>query len=198
MKLNERQEKLLTYVKHAHRKQFRKYTGLPYHTHLVSVARIAWDFLKETSFNKDMIIETALLHDIIEDTPVSPVDLIDDLMDMGYTHDLSLSIVSAVLDLTDLYTTARFPQVNRSKRKVLEAQRLANIPPFSQSIKYADLMDNTSDIMDNDPGFGKIYLEEKAYIMSLMKMGHYPLYDACMMSMNENYGKIKGVHSYGK
>lgn len=106
------------------------------------------------------MIAAAWLHDVLEDTPVSLVTLRDNF---------SRDICEMVFELTDTFTSSRFG--NRKRRKKLEADRLALVAPRSQTIKYADLISNTSSIIDYDPDFAKIYLEEKAYLLEVMTSG---------------------------
>jgi hypothetical protein len=57
---------------------------------------------------------------------------------------------------------------NRAERKVREKDRLAKISADAQTIKVADLIDNTKSIVERDPGFAKVYLKEKAAVLAVM------------------------------
>jgi len=61
--------------------------------------------------------------------------------------------------LTDMPTVEGGP--NRKKRKELDRLRLSQAPAWVQTIKVADMIDNTSTIVEYDPKFAKVYLEEK-------------------------------------
>jgi len=89
-------------------------------------------------------------------------------------------------ELTDVYTTESYPDVNRKGRKELEAMRLGRISRKGQTIKYADLLDNGMDIMSNDPKFGEVYLKEKEQILKYMNRGNQELYNKCLEVLNNN------------
>lgn len=159
--------KLLAYVKAKHSTQKRKYTGEPYFMHLMNVATMADDY---TPFG----FEIGLLHDILEDYEYTGVDYIQlaaALNSFGCQVDNLNYILSGVVALTDEYTHERYPKLNRQQRKIMEAERLYKIDPAFQTIKYCDLIDNTSSIVQHDPGFAVKYLEEKEYILQGMTAG---------------------------
>ena len=58
--------------------------------------------------------------------------------------------------------------MNREQRKAEEAKRIATIADGALKVKLADLLDNTSDIMRHDRGFGRVYLAEKERILSCL------------------------------
>jgi hypothetical protein len=64
------------------------------------------------------------------------------------------------LELTDVFTTAAYPDLNRAARKDLEAARLWRISARAQTIKFADFVSNGVDILELDPKFGAVYMEE--------------------------------------
>lgn len=64
-------EQSLRVAAQAHRHQFRKATYIPYFTHPAAVALI----LLQNGFSDDVILATALLHDVIEDTDFSLAQL---------------------------------------------------------------------------------------------------------------------------
>lgn len=53
-------------------------------------------------------------------------------------------------------------------RKRLSRERLAAAPGWVQTIKCADLISNTSSIVQYDPAFAKVYLEEKRLLLEVM------------------------------
>lgn len=150
------------YAKAAHGSinQRRKYSGDPYIVHPMAVAKI----LTDAGVTDQNIICAALLHDVLEDVwPVNPVyrpDSIDELF--GRT------VLSYVWELTDDFTKENYPGLNREERKKREAARLAGISEAALKVKLADLIDNTSDITKNDPGFAKVYLREKERILAAL------------------------------
>ena len=172
MELDDKQKMLFEFVKKQHGSQIRKYTGEPYYNHVFSVAKIVNEF-------EPNCIEIALCHDLFEDTKTCFTMLYNELTRCGYNSRLSYNICSHVLELTDVYVKEDYPYFNRAKRKDLEAKRLGNISLLSQSVKYADLIDNTKSIVENDKNFAKVYIKEKKQILELMNCGNVELYDLC-------------------
>lgn len=185
MNLTAKQKLLLEYVKDCHGDQKRKYTGEPYWNHVYAVAEIV-------SFFHPEALEIALCHDLLEDTFVDAPELLRSLISIGYSNEDSIRIVSCVNDLTDVYTKENFPKLNRKERKKLESERLGKVNFISQSIKYADLIDNTKSIVEHDSGFAKVYLSEKRDILNQMRDGNPELLRMCEEALQESYSQLKG------
>jgi len=185
MKLNGHQKALLDFVKSAHSGQLRKYTGEEYWTHPYAVAEIVQPYDDGTN----MLIEIALLHDVVEDTPTTIEQIFDHLLFIGYSMGEARAIEMGVIALTDQYTTERFDHMNRSLRKQFEATRLSKIHPDFQTVKYADLIHNTGSIVEYDWGFAKKYLPEKRHILSVMRNGDLDLFIEC-------YSVLKNAERY--
>ena len=162
-----------------HGTQKRKYSGDPYVTHTIRVANTV-----KAYGGDDAMVYAALLHDVLEDTPTTESELSSLLIN---TKELNLSevqdVVKLVKELTDVYTTDNYVGTNRKARKELEAIRLGKISPRAQTIKYADLLDNTEDIVKNDPKFAEVYLKEKRNILKYMDSGNTSLYKKCLDSL---------------
>ena len=172
-RLRKMQLALKCIIEEAHGLQKRKYTNAPYFEHLLSVARTARFYGISYGY------EIGLCHDVLEDTKMTAQELRMALVDCGYNIYEADFIRDAVKELTDWYTKERFPFLNRKQRKTLEAHRLWNISPTAQSVKYCDLIDNTSTIKDHDPEFWKVYKEEKILILSEMNKGDKDLFNQC-------------------
>jgi len=140
--------------KEAHHNQKRRYTGEPYYFHTYNVARAVAKL-----FNDEEMIAAAFLHDTVEDTDIT-IEEIGDIF--------GERVAGLVYDLTDHFTPENYPHLNREKRKILEAKRLGTIDVDAKIIKWCDLADNTANIVAHDPGFAKIYLREKAYVLECM------------------------------
>jgi len=158
----------------AHGNQKRKYSGDPYVTHTFRVSDIVKKFGGD-----DAQIMGAILHDVLEDTPMTENELWMELLDIVGGR-MANDVIKLVRELTDVYTTEIFPDFNRKARKEMESMRMGNISPRSQTIKYADILDNGEDIMKNDPKFGKLYLKEKESMLKYMNKGNSELYQKCL------------------
>ena len=158
----ERNEEILKFATEAHGEQTRKYTGLPYITHPVSVAERVR--LEGGDLNQQA---AALLHDVLEDTQVTHAQLRAFLFRTCFQEDAE-DILTLVVELTDVYTKSDFPHLNRKDRKALEASRFKWCSDRAKAIKREDIKDNTASIVEHDPDFAKVYLEEVGYL--LLKM----------------------------
>lgn len=154
---------VLAFATKAHGEQKRKYTGEPYITHPIAVAKLVKEYGGDTNQ-----VMAALLHDVVEDTPLSNLDVFISLCEMGISIDDANDICELVFELTDEFTKDFYPQFNRAQRKLLEADRLGKSSARVQLIKACDLIDNTKSIVSNDPKFAKVYLKEKEMISDLM------------------------------
>jgi (p)ppGpp synthase/HD superfamily hydrolase len=131
-----------------HKDQRRKYTGNPYTDHLAEVAGIV-----ATIDNDALTIATAWLHDCREDQGVTGEDI---------EWNFGMKVAVGVALLSD------FEEGNRAQRKALGRERLASAPAWVQNIKCADLISNTSSIVQHDPKFAVTYLEEKRLLLEVM------------------------------
>ncbi len=163
---------LYCFVTLKHHQQKRKYTNEPYVNHVIAVAKMA-DGLCKFGY------EIGLCHDLLEDTDCTSSELAQSLQRFGYTDIEAKQIKDAVIELTDVYITEDYPQVNRAKRKSLEAERLGKTSYEAQTVKYCDLMHNTESIVKHDKSFAKIYLAEKATILKHMTAGNEVTYKKC-------------------
>ena len=172
--LTPRQQGLLKFVKDCHGDQKRKYTGEPYWHHVVEVAEIVSEYIKDW-----LVLEIALCHDLFEDTKCDRTALIMSLLGFGYGSHEASTIANGVFELTDEYTKENYPELNRQQRKLKEAERLSIIKPEVQSVKYADLISNTTSIVNHDTAFAKTYLQENKAILDCMIDGNIDLRTNC-------------------
>ena len=144
----------MTFARHVHAEQKRKYTGNPYTDHLAEVCGIAmaagWHIAE---IHPDKLMATCWLHDSIEDQGVNPEEI-----RRQFGDDVALG----VLALSDL------EEGNRAERKAASRARLAKAPSWVQTIKVADLISNTSSIVQHDPKFAVTYLEEKRLLLDVL------------------------------
>src|SRR5687767_14827648 len=136
----------------AHGEQKRKYTPEPYIVHPIRVMELCKEYTSDLA-----ILCAALLHDVLEDTPVGKDELLNFLRTV-MDEDTARRTLKLVLDLTDVYIKEDYPQYNRRKRKQLERERAALTSADSQTVKYADIIDNCREIVSHDPHFAKVFL----------------------------------------
>ena len=158
--------------------QRRKYTGEPYWQHPVAVAEI----VSAVEAVTPEMIAAAFLHDVLEDTDVTPMDI---------KECFGQRVAILVQELTDQFTDPEMG--NRAHRKALERDRLAEISPEAQTIKYADLIDNTGSIVARAPGFARVYLAEKRQLLEVMEGGDQALRRKAWSVLVEGEAKVHGV-----
>ncbi|HEU5145495.1 MAG TPA: HD domain-containing protein [Chryseosolibacter sp.] len=165
----------LTFVKHfadrAHGAQVRKYTGERYIVHPARVMETVREY------NPDVrVLAAALLHDVLEDTPVNAHQIESALLEVMDASDASW-VVERVIELTDIFIKKDFPRVNRRTRKQREVVRLSSISAEAQTIKYSDIIDNVTDIMKQDTDFARVFVHEAKAMLNAMTAGDARLRD---------------------
>lgn len=162
--------KITDFADTAHGEQQRKYSPDRYIVHPKRVME------KLRTYTDDItILSAALLHDVLEDTPVSSDEMLNFLQTL-LPENQAKRVLNLVVDLSDVYVKKDFPKLNRKARKTLELERLAKTSPDSQTIKYADIIDNTLEISDEDPSFAKVYLDEVSLILKKLDRGNPELH----------------------
>lgn len=148
-----------TYAATKHRDQKRKYSGAPYIVHPFAVARTV-----EAFGYRAEVVAAALLHDVVEDTDATLKDVID-----RFGRDVA-SLVAMVTDVS-------LPSDgNRAVRKAIDRVHLAQASDEGKAIKLADTIDNTHDIVANDPKFAATYLAEKRLLLPHLTGANEELY----------------------
>jgi guanosine-3',5'-bis(diphosphate) 3'-pyrophosphohydrolase len=163
-------ERVAEFADHAHGEQRRKYSGERYIVHPIRVMKICQSFHDQLAIHA-----AALLHDVLEDTPVTQREMLT-FLNSVMSADLAASTLRLVVELTDVYTKRAFPALKRLARKELEFKRLSLVSSEAQTIKYADVLDNTKDIIVSDPDFATIYLCESGQLLKQMNRGNQVLY----------------------
>lgn len=144
----------MVFAREVHKDQRRKYTGNPYADHLAEVAGIAMSVgWHVAQIHPDVLMAVCWLHDSMEDQGVSHGTLVDRF---------GCAVADGVRWLSDM------EQGNRAARKAASRLRLASAPHWVQTIKVADLISNTSSIVQHDPQFARVYLEEKRLLLDVM------------------------------
>ena len=144
---------------HASIGQVRKYTGEPYIVHPIAVAEIV-----RSVPHTEAMLAAALLHDVVEDTPVDLPEIREKFGD-------------EIMELVDWLTDVSRPQDgNRAARKHLDLLHSAKAPAAAKTIKLADLIDNTKTIAVHDRGFWQRYRKEKLALLAVLKEGDATLW----------------------
>ena len=149
---------VLKFATKAHGSQKRKYTGEPYIVHPIAVSEIV-----KTVPHTDEMVAAALLHDVVEDTPVT-------------IQEIETKFGSKVAELVGWLTdTSRPEDGNRKTRKSIDRLHSADAPAEAQTIKLADLIHNTASIEKHDPSFYKVYKQEKIALLDVLTKGDITL-----------------------
>jgi len=144
-------DEVLKFATKAHGDQKRKYTNDPYIVHPIAVSEIV-----KTVAHTDEMVAAALLHDVVEDTPVT-------------IEQVEAKFGSKVAELVGWLTDVSKPEDgNRKTRKALDREHSAQAPAEAQTIKVADLIHNTDSIERHDPSFWKIYKQEKIALLDVL------------------------------
>ncbi len=134
----------LSFATAAHAGQLRKWTCEPYVEHPKRVAAA----IRDAGYGYPEQI-VALLHDVLEDTPVTPEQM---------REAFGTWVTQEVQALTDVDHS----HGNRATRRLIDAKRLAGASPLVQSIKCADALDNVPSIVQyGDLNFAALVLREK-------------------------------------
>lgn len=155
------EEEALQFAAKAHGNQQRKYTDELYIEHPKRVA----ETVKSVRHSPEMIC-AAYLHDVVEDTPVTLEDI---------KKKFGGTVAGLVEELTDEYVKEKYPHLNRRRRKDKEVERQAKMSPEAKTIKLADVIDNTLDIVRNDKGFARKYVPEMEALTEALQGGNEEL-----------------------
>lgn len=163
------------FAEFAHKGQKRKYTGEPYINHPVEVAQIVATVTDDVN-----MICAALLHDVIEDTWVTLEQLSSQKLGFGKP------VAELVFWLTDISNPE---DGNRKKRKEIDRLHISAAPVDAKTIKLADLISNSKSIVEHDPDFAKVYMEEKKLLLEVLKGGDEFLYKRAKLIIDEYYSE---------
>lgn len=167
-------ERALAFARKAHAGQKRKYTGDPYIVHPIAVAGLVTR-VRHTN----AMVAAALLHDTREDTAVTDAEIRSDFGD---------EVADLVDWLTDVSTSA---DGNRAARKKRDRDHIAAAPAAAQTIKLADVIDNSATIVALDPAFARVYLPEKIALLDVLRAGDAVLWEKAHQNLQESMRTIK-------
>ncbi|MGV3529572.1 MAG: HD domain-containing protein [Flavisolibacter sp.] len=177
-------EKIRDFADAAHGGQKRKYTPERYIVHPVRVMEMCRRYSHSLP-----LLAAALLHDVLEDTPVSRGEIFDFLKTV-MTKDEAHTCIEMVVELTDVFTKDAYPQWNRRVRKEKEADRISRSSPGAQTIKYADIIDNCREIVQYDRQFGPKFLKECRQLLGVMQAGNRELYQLALQTVQKELAAI--------
>jgi|SRR5215203_2272001 len=184
-------EKIAGFADQAHGDQQRKYVGERYIRHPLRVMKTCQDY--GYSFS---VLAAAILHDVLEDTAVTPDEIRKFLLTLMNEADANYTM-SLVIELTDVYVKKDYPQMNRRRRKAKEANRLEKISAEAQTIKYSDIIDNAKGIVEHGVDFAPVFLHECNALLHKMKNGNKELRKKAIEVIEKEMDKLKthGLHS---
>jgi guanosine-3',5'-bis(diphosphate) 3'-pyrophosphohydrolase len=154
-------DKAIAFATAAHEGQKRKFTGEPYIVHPLRVMSIVSTVPRVTP----EMVAAAVLHDVLEDTQTDLAEL-----RRRFDHE----VVQMVVELTT--PSAIRSIIDRGEKTKAEAARLGRTRRQTQTIKFADIIDNASNLWERDAKFAAVYLPEKMLALEAMREGNYDLW----------------------
>lgn len=158
---------------HAAADQRRKYTDEPYIVHPAAVVEL----VRSVSDDEEMLA-AAWLHDTVEDTSSTLEDI--------RTH-FGERVMSLVEMLTNQGAVAG---QNRIARKLAHFRHTQQASADAQTIKLADIIDNTRSIIHFDPHFARVYLIEKRVQIRLLTAGHAALHQMAEQIIEQGIAQL--------
>lgn len=138
--------------------QKRKYTNEPYEIHPYEVAVM----VSNSCHNDPVNVAVAVLHDVVEDTKYTLDDIHNHFISLGYDEEMVIDLVQGVREVTDV---SQKSDGNRKVRKNIDKLHAWEASPRRQTVKLADIINNSSTIMTRDKGFAKVWGKEKADVV---------------------------------
>lgn len=178
-------ELVRAYADQAHGDQQRKYTPERYIVHPVRVMNTCRNYSSSLP-----VLAAALLHDVLEDTPITKEDMHEFLITVMNREDAAKTL-ELVVELTDVFTKAAYPKLNRRVRKAKEYERMERISAEAQTIKYADIIDNTKEISKHDSDFAPVFLRECNTLLGKIKKGDQELYEKALQTVRMELQQTK-------
>jgi (p)ppGpp synthase/HD superfamily hydrolase len=173
-------DKITDFADRAHGAQMRKYEPERYIVHPIRVMKICSEYTTDVQ-----LLAAALLHDVIEDTTTTADDIHLFLLTVMNPADAAAT-TALVVELTDVYVKKDYPQWNRRTRKAREADRLEQTSPASQTVKYADIIDNCVEIARHDEDdFSEKFLKECRSLLKRINKGDQRLYQRAVVTVDE-------------
>lgn len=148
--------KTLRFAANAHKQQCYPGTDLPYVLHMVNVSSEACLALQfKNSYNADVLMQAALLHDVIEDTDITYDEV---------SNIFGKKIADGVLALTKNEKLQMNLRMDDSLNRILQS------PPEIGMVKMADRISNLNEPPEYWPNEKRIlYLQEAVKIHKTLK-----------------------------
>lgn len=178
-------EQVKVFADKCHGEQMRRYSPDRYIVHPLRVMEICSEYTTDVT-----VLAAAILHDVLEDTPVTKKQLHEFLLGLMAKEQADKTI-QLVEELTDVYIKADYPKWNRRKRKNKEAERLEKTSAEAQTIKYADIIDNAPEITEKDPQFAKKFLPEYRALLRTITKGNPGLYERAVETIESCIARSK-------
>lgn len=172
-------DEAIAFAATAHADQLRKYSNLPYIIHPIEVMTICAE--EGGMMNDEPALMAAVLHDVLEDTVVSELEI---------DHRFGAEVLYMVKELTDVPVSFG----NRKTRKAEDRRRLGEAIPRVQTIKLADLISNTKSIVQHDKDFAKTYLREKELVLDVLTRGSPVLRRRAQKSLQHGQEELMAYH----
>lgn len=183
--MNATLEAIRDFADKAHGDQKRRYTPDRYIVHPVRVMQICEHYTSDIT-----VLSAALLHDVLEDTEIDKEAMLRFLCTVMDEKKAGQTL-QLVTELTDVYIKKAYPHWNRRKRKAMETARLEKTGAESQTIKYADILDNIRELPESDD-FSIVFLKECRSLLKTLKRGDERLYQKTVAEVSD---KIKALSS---
>ena len=172
-------QKVTAFAGQAHGDQRRKFVDEPYINHPVRVMEICRQYNSTIE-----VLTAALLHDVLEDTTAS-VEEIKTFLLIIMDEENTLHTIKLVEELTDIYTKKQYPNWNRRERKAKETERLNKTSSEAQTIKYADIIDNSSDIKNSKDNFAMVFLLDCRSLLKTITKGDNRVYEKAVKTVEQ-------------
>jgi len=170
---------ITTFADKAHNEQMRRYSPERYIVHPIRVMQTCKTYTQDIA-----ILAAALLHDVLEDTPVTKNELKAFLLTL-MSEEEATKTLQLVEELTDVFIKENYPHWNRKQRKRKEAERLEKVSTAAQTIKYADIIDNAPEITEKDKDFAKRFIPEYRALLKRITKGNPVLYERAKQVVND-------------
>lgn len=158
--------------------QLRKYTGLPYISHTVNVAALV-NSVTQNRLDNVTLVSAALLHDVLEDTALTP---------NGLQQFFDKKIVEMVESVTNV--SIAYPEMLRYDRKKMDREALIGKGYGTHTLKLADTIDNMLTVVDFDALYAKTSVVEAQALVDILSGGDSRLRSVAGSLIEDNLARL--------